>query len=371
MGDNELEKQIESLKRENLQVVEANQKLNERIIELYTLYNITKNLALTLDINELFERAISLIGETLNLDEYCLMMVDEDTKKFTIRASHGIPEDILANVDVGVGEGVSGKVAETGEPLLIQDISKEKDFFYYRGSNITEGSYLGVPLKSSEGRIFGVINAHKPDPGQFSEQDVNLFNAVSEQVSISLENALAYQKTQELTNRDELTGLYNRRYFFERFEKEVERAKRYGRMLAVMMIDIDHFKNYNDTFGHLKGDDLLVSLSRLMERNLRKVDIIARYGGEEFLVMLPETNKESARKVAEKLRSVVESNDFHLEKPDLGPGNITMTIGISSLPKDSEDALELLDLADKALYYGKAQGRNRVCAELPENIKLK
>jgi diguanylate cyclase (GGDEF)-like protein len=310
---------------------------------------------------------MALIGETLNLDEYCLMMIDEGSNKLTIRASHGMSDTILTNVNVAVGEGVSGRVAATGKPVLIQDISREDSFFYYRGSNIREGSFLGVPLKLRDQKVIGVINAHKPDPNQFSENDLNLFKAVAEQVSISLENALAYQKTQEMTNRDELTNLYNRRYFFERFEKEVERAKRYERILSVMMIDIDHFKNYNDTFGHLKGDDLLVQLSRLLERNMRKADVIARYGGEEFLVMLPETDKDAAKVAAEKIRKAAENHDFHLGQADIGPGKITLTVGISSLPKDALDALDLLDLADKALYFGKAQGRNRVCTEVPQH----
>ncbi len=366
MGKGELEKELEALREENHQVVEANQKLNERLIELYTLYNITRNLTLTLDINELFERTMALIGDTLNLDEYCLMMIDELSNKLTIRASHGISDSILVNVNVAVGEGVSGRVAATGEPVLIQDISREDEFFYYRGSNIREGSFLGVPLRLRDQRVVGVVNAHKPEPDQFSENDLNLFKAVAEQVSVSLENALAYQKTKELTNRDELTNLYNRRYFFDRFEKEVERAKRYERILSVMMIDIDHFKNYNDSFGHLKGDDLLVQLSRLLERNMRKADVIARYGGEEFLVMLPETDKDAARVAAEKIRKAAEDHDFHLDRADLGQGKITLTIGISSLPGDALEALDLLDLADKALYFGKAQGRNRVCAEVPQ-----
>jgi diguanylate cyclase (GGDEF)-like protein len=366
MGQDMTGNELEEIKKENSRLYESNQKLNERLIELYTLYSITRSLSLTLDIKEIFERTISLIHESLKVDEYCLMMIDEGTERLTIRAHHGMSDAILNNVNVSVGEGVSGRVAATGEPLLIQDISREDGFFYYPGSGINEGSFLGVPLKLKDQTVIGVLNAHKPEPNQFSEGDLRLFSAVAEHVSISLENAIAFQRTRELTNRDELTNLYNRRYFFERFDKEVERAKRYERTLSVMMIDIDHFKNYNDSFGHLKGDELLIQLSRLLEKNMRKADVIARYGGEEFLVMLPETDREAARVVAEKIRKVVEQHNFHHDRGELGPGSITITIGISSMPEDAEDALELLDRADKALYFGKAQGRNRVCAELPE-----
>jgi diguanylate cyclase (GGDEF)-like protein len=367
MSKDELEKELKVLEEENHKLAESNEKLNERLIELYTLYSVAKTLSLSLDIKDIFENTISLIGETLKLDEYCLMMVEEGSGKLTIRASHGMSEDIIANVNVSVGEGISGKAARTGEIIVIKDISSEKDFFYYQGSNLKGGSFLGVPLKLKSGEVIGVINAHKPKPNQFTESDVRLFKAVAEQVSISLDNALTYQRTRELTNRDDLTSLYNRRYFFERFDKEVERADRYERVLSVLMLDIDHFKNYNDTFGHLKGDDLLVELSHILEHNMRKADVIARYGGEEFLVLLPETDKEAAVVAAEKIRTAVEKHDFHGNNAGMEPGKITITIGVSSMPGDATDALELLDRADRALYYGKAQGRNQVCTELPES----
>jgi diguanylate cyclase (GGDEF)-like protein len=135
------------------------------------------------------------------------------------------------------------------------------------------------------------------------------------------------------------------------------------------MIDIDHFKNYNDTYGHIQGDDLLRQMALALDKNLRKVDIIARYGGEEFLVLLPETDKRSAQRVGEKVRKAVEKQDFHAKCPKLGPGKVSVTIGVSCFPTDSENSFELLDTADKAMYYGKAQGRNRVCAEIPEGEK--
>jgi diguanylate cyclase (GGDEF)-like protein len=358
--------ELKRLQEEKAQLAEANQRLHEEVLELYTLYNISKSLALSLDVGELFDRLMKIIGESLRVDEYCLMLLDEPSNQLIIRASHGMPENLLVNANVTVGVGVSGKVAQTGQPIHLPDISEIKDFFYYAGSNITQGSFLGVPLKLNNGRLIGVLNAHKPEPHGFSPGDVRLFTQVAEHVAVSVENALIYQQTKELSNRDELTGLYNRRYFFERFEKEVERAKRYERILSVIMLDIDHFKNYNDSFGHLRGDTLLKKLACLFEKCLRKADVIARYGGEEFFVLLPETDKEQACRAAEKLRSAVEENDFHADRPELKPGKITITLGVASLPRDALEALSLLDLADKALYFGKAQGRNRVSAEVPE-----
>ncbi|OGP59102.1 MAG: hypothetical protein A2V67_08160 [Deltaproteobacteria bacterium RBG_13_61_14] len=358
--------ELKRLREEKDRLAEANQRLNEQMFELYTLYNISKKLAWSLELGELFNGVMNVIGESLKVDEYCLMLIDEPSRQLLIRASHGIREDLLLNANVSVGVGVSGKVAQSGEILHLPDISQVRDFFYYQGSNITQGSFLGVPLKLRNGKVIGVLNAHKPAPHAFSENDIRFFLAVAEHVAVAVEHALAFQQTKELSNRDELTNLYNRRYFFERFEKEVERAKRYERILSLIMIDIDHFKNYNDSFGHLMGDALLQKLAQIMEQNLRKADVLARYGGEEFFILLPETDKEQARQVAEKLRRTVEEYDFHADRTELQKGKVTITLGLASLPRDALEALSLLDLADKALYFGKAQGRNRVSDEVPE-----
>ncbi|MDY6830822.1 MAG: sensor domain-containing diguanylate cyclase [Thermodesulfobacteriota bacterium] len=130
---------------------------------------------------------------------------------------------------------------------MIDDISKENDFFYFPGSGMKQGSYLGVPLKNQEGVIIGVLNAHKPMVKGFSKNDLRLFAAVAENVAIAVSNAMTLQQTRELIRKDELTGLYNRRYFFKRFEREVYRSRRYGRTISLLMIDIDHFKEYNDS----------------------------------------------------------------------------------------------------------------------------
>ncbi len=358
-------REVIKLTEEIVRLEDANRRLNERLIELYILYQLTRQLSVSLNLNELFERAMNLIQEVLHLDEYSIMLLNEKSGFLEIRASRGISDDAVAKGRVKPGEGLSGKVVALGKPVLVADLSEVGNYIYYPGSGHKKGSYLGIPLMARDGRIMGVLNLHNPDPASFSEKDLKLFQAAAEQVSVSLDNALTFQVTKELTNRDELTKLYNRRYFFERLEKEAERAKRYRRRLSLLMIDIDHFKNYNDTYGHLRGDEVLRDLAGILEKNLRKVDVLARYGGEEFLALLPETDKRSAKRVGEKLRKAVEKSDFHAQLSQLGPGKITITVGISVFPEDCQLAYEMLDLADKTMYFGKVQGRNRVCSELP------
>lgn len=357
--------ELEQLREEFERLQATNTVLNERVLELYTLYNVSRTLSMSLQVNELFDLVMNVIVNSLNVRQYCLMLVDDGTDMLMIRASHGMPAEILARGAIKIGEGLCGQAAKKKEAKLVQDLKTVKDRVYFSDTGPRDGSWLGVPLVRPDGRLLGVLNAHKPVKDSFSEADVRLFKAVAEQVGVAIDHALTFQQTQELMSRDELTNLHNRRYFFERFEREVYRAKRYKRTLSVIMIDIDHFKNFNDAYGHLRGDDALKTMARGLESCLRKADVIARYGGEEFLILLPETTKEQAAKVAEKLRKKVEGINFKADPAREKTTGLTITAGIASLPEDGEEPLALLDLADKALYYGKAQGRNRVCTRVP------
>ncbi len=164
----------------------------------------------------------------------------------------------------------------------------------------------------------------------------------------------------ELAIRDGLTGLYNRRYFQEMFQAEVARSLRYKRVLCLLMIDVDHFKSYNDQHGHPMGDEVLKGLGRIFAQRPRCTDLVARYGGEEFVILLPETPRDNGIKVANDLRLHVENSPF--KKREMQPlGKVTISVGLAEFPADARDATTLLECADKALYTAKSAGRNRVC----------
>ena len=161
---------------------------------------------------------------------------------------------------------------------------------------------------------------------------------------------------------DELTGLNNRRHFFQRLEEELPRAKRYGHDISCIMLDIDHFKQVNDTYGHLTGDKVLMTLALLFATGFRETDVVARYGGEEIIILLPETDVEQARGVAEKIRAMVEEQDM---TDDEGRTiRITASLGVAGLSPERlgsvSDPDALVKCADEALYRAKEGGRNRV-----------
>jgi diguanylate cyclase (GGDEF)-like protein len=194
-----------------------------------------------------------------------------------------------------------------------------------------------------------------------------------EKVRLIIENRYLFEKLEtsnrelesanstlrEITLRDGLTGLYNHRYLQEAIKTEVKRSQRHGRVFSILFCDIDHFKRYNDEHGHLMGDEVLRKFSDLLSNRLRQTDIACRYGGEEFVIMLPETNKESAVVLANSVRKLVSEHNF-MEDSGTPGARVTVSIGVSSFPEDGERADDLLNCADKALYHAKRNGRNLV-----------
>jgi len=169
----------------------------------------------------------------------------------------------------------------------------------------------------------------------------------------------AQDRLQRLAITDGLTGLYNYRYFWEQLYQEVNRAKRHNLRVSLLMMDIDFFKHYNDAHGHPAGDDVLVTIAKLLKENIRKIDIPARYGGEEFSIILVETDKQAAHFVAEKIRALIEEYPFQYENGQPN-GRLTVSIGVSTYPEDGDSADALVNKADQRLYRAKQEGKNKV-----------
>ncbi|RKY31792.1 MAG: hypothetical protein DRP74_04080 [Candidatus Omnitrophota bacterium] len=189
------------------------------------------------------------------------------------------------------------------------------------------------------------------------EEDKLKFEILSQQFLLGVKRSILYHELQELAIRDSLTGVFNRRYYLERLNEELRRSGKFKYNFSCLMIDIDHFKKYNDRYGHLVGDAVLKEVSKRIKENIRQIDFMSRYGGEEFSVILSETDKELAKAAAERIRKAVHEEEIKVYDENL---KVTISIGVSTFPEDGKDSITIIDNADTALYRAKELGRNKV-----------
>ena len=208
----------------------------------------------------------------------------------------------------------------------------------------------------SFGQTLGVLTLHSSKVDGFGPGELQSLESVADICANSIQNAHYVERVKQLAYLDGLTGIFNRRFFELRILEEIERARRYGTGISVIMADIDQFKRLNDEFGHLLGDEVLRQVSSIFHQHLRKTDVVCRYGGEEFALLLTQANEEQASAVAEKLRRTIEKWQF----PGV-PRAITISAGVAAFPLHGRNRDELVRVADSGLYLAKQAGRNRVC----------
>jgi diguanylate cyclase (GGDEF)-like protein len=216
-----------------------------------------------------------------------------------------------------------------------------------------DGSSLGAIPLLSENKFVGILTVENMPASDFERLSI-----VTMQFSLEMKKVLLYETVEALAITDSLTGLFTRRYFFERLTEELIRSKKHNLKLTFLMVDIDDFKKCNDTHGHLVGDVVLKEVSRLIRESVREIDLVARYGGEEFSLILPETDRKGALLVAERIRKKIEDNVFNAYDEKL---KLTVSVGLSVYPEDADESEGLTEKADKAMYAAKNSGKNIVC----------
>ena len=240
----------------------------------------------------------------------------------------------------------------SADPRFCSTIDKKIDF--------KTKSLMCLPIKS-RGNLLGVLEiVNKTTNEPFTKDDLDIMMRLVDQAAVAIERALLYQKMAEQSITDDLTKLFNTRYLDRTLEIEITRSKRYKTSLALIFMDLDHFKTVNDNYGHLIGSKLLVETGEILIKCLRTVDIVARYGGDEFVMVLPQTAPQSAIQIAERLRRAIERHVF-LKKEGYSL-RLTASFGVASYPESAGSKEELLRLADEAMYRVKHQTRNGVYA---------
>jgi diguanylate cyclase (GGDEF)-like protein len=335
--------------------------------KLSLLFDITRALSAVSDLTQLLRIILERSLEAAGAERGSMMLLDEASGELVIKVVFGLPdaeterkinEGLIECQRFGRGEGIAGRVLQDSRPIRVDNVGEDRSF--ERGTSAHVRSLICVPLHVDDETI-GVINiSNKSDGSPFSDEDEEILSALADQAAVAIARARLY----EAAITDGLTGLHVRRFTLHRLRQEVKRALRYGPGLSVIMADIDHFKEVNDTHGHLAGDRVLEAVAEELRAGLRQdVDIAGRYGGEEFLIVVPQTDLGGARDCAERLRSAVESRAV-----DIGTGSslrVTMSFGVAQLAPEESDQ-DLIGRADSALYEAKEIGRNRVVtSQLP------
>ncbi len=329
------------------------------------LYGFARQLARLTDLAPLAQFIVTTTSEEVSAQQAALALYDETFGRLTIAATHGYPSVLVEDLRITPGTGVIGEVFATRQPLLVIDAERELRS-QPRRRRYRTGSFMAVPLFTN-GRGMGVLTfADRADMQPFTRADLTAARAFAAPATLSLFSARLATEAKELAHAaavDPLTSLFNRRYFETRIDEEIQRARRYGLDLALLVIDADNFKALNDLLGHLAGDRVLRAMSDTLRRSVRAFDVCTRFGGEEFAILMPGSNGASAVHSAERIRQRVEQ--YHFD-PLLVPADLHPTISIGIGVLQPEDLVsDLIARADRALYSAKAAGKN--CVRLAED----
>ena len=316
--------------------------------QLGFLNNISKTAISSESAEQMLGEIVAEIQKNFRYDHIGIGILDYVTKDIEIKAEAGATAKAMGK-RIQLGVGILGRVARTGESALVQ--------------NAGEGSLLGIlpesravlciPITYGES-LLGVLNVESQSENAFSSQDVLIMNTLADLLATALHNAFVFQKLQQQSITDGLTGVKTRRFFWEGLSSEWKRASRSGRPFSVVLMDLDKFKEVNDTLGHLEGDLVLARVGRLLEQKCRQSNVVARYGGDEFVILMPETGVDQAQILAERLRLWVAGD------PMLAEHHLTGSFGVASFPVHGFSSEDIIRVADAGMYVSKHAGGNRV-----------
>jgi diguanylate cyclase (GGDEF)-like protein len=317
----------------------------------------------TIDSEDFWTQLTNISAELVQAERSSLLVFDEKSGSFVAKAATGARSDFIKMTRENLGERISKKVLSGGAAIAVENIGKiglpsaPKDWLY------KSDSFISYPIVIGERKI-GVLNLTDRADGEiYSALDLQILDSIMPQLAVLIDRANLKSKAgefEQLSVTDALTGLLNRRYLEERLIEEIKRSNRHDFPLSFMMIDVDKFKSYNDSFGHTEGDKALQMVGGCLKETLRGADVAARYGGEEFSILLPQTTSEEAAAIAERVRERVETECFSQRQ-------VTVSIGVASCSLSLNSPKDLVSAADKALYEAKRRGRNNV--QVYENLE--
>jgi diguanylate cyclase (GGDEF)-like protein len=327
----------------------------DRFLELHQFAETLKGMPTVPELaRRVVEEAHGLVGQA---EECILYLVDEKNEELSPVATtlpRNDPAEMRGNV-------FDQWVMHRSRPLMIEDSQTDFRFSAEKKSGTDLMRAVCASPLMTENRVLGVLRASSSKPDAFSSDDLHALDIISGLAAVTLRNRLLQDKMEELAVRDGLTGLYLNRYFQERLTEELIRSHSKNAKFSLILLDVDHFKKYNDEFGHTAGDLVLKNAASILQHCLEPTAIAARYGGEEFVVLLPNKGIKDAMKAAEKIRSELEGRKFSVRRVE---GVVTASLGVAAYPQDGKTRETLFSVADDNLYLAKKCGRNRVCGNI-------
>lgn len=344
----------------NQSLVGKNKELRRNIYNLHSLFEISMELTSILQLSRLVNSILlTFVGQYSCKSALFLLAQKPDINRLETLNIKGFNEQETMHLKIFKSDPLIEYLHTTHTPVQTNTLQKK----IKKSKALESLKSLGIQLISPtlvRGKVEGLIClGPRVKDKKYQEQELENISILNNIISIAVTNALLYEEVEQLSYTDGMTDLHNFRYFELRLREEIVRHKRTKNGLSLLILDVDKFKNYNDTMGHPAGDEVLRKLSKILKETIRENDIAARYGGEEFAVILPDVHKEGAQVLAERIRENVEKTYFDHEEVQPS-GKITVSIGVASLPEDANEYKELVNCADNALYEAKNSGRNRV-----------
>ncbi|MFO8036225.1 MAG: sensor domain-containing diguanylate cyclase [Anaerolineales bacterium] len=344
-----------------IRTTQLRQDLRNQANRLAVVYDVGRAISRTIEIDDLLELIYEQLSRVIPSDAYfvALYLPEEDALDLRILIDN---EKRYPPQKIPTGEGLSSWIIETHQPLLIKDLEEEMNSLPVKpivvGDDKITPSWLGVPLISEEDLI-GILAVACYQSYAYDESDQSLLEQIAQQAALSIKNARQHMEVKRQAKLDSLTEVYNHGHFIEVIHQEARKAKEEDTPLSLIMLDIDHFKQYNDTYGHVVGDQVLKLTVQAMKEHVKSTDVVGRWGGEEFGIALPNANIEQAEMVAHRIRKTLAELPLYDTQGEPIP-KPTVSQGIATLPDHSREIDELIIIADRALYRAKEKGRDQI-----------
>lgn len=329
-------------------------------LEIQTFHEVARALTSSVDLSTILNAIMQQMTRFFNPQAWSLLVLDEPKRQLYYGVISGGQTEKLRNKRIPLGQGIPGWVALHGEPMILSSIPEDPDL----SDEIPENSgrvesIICLPLRVRN-RTYGALQLVNCHPETMDNHEIFFLHALCDYAAIAIQNARTLEQIQQLTITDDCTGLFNARHLYERLEHSLDRSQRSRKPVSLIFFDLDHFKQVNDTYGHLNGSRLLAEVGNMVRDSLGLIETGYRYGGDEFVVLMPHQSKQRALELAHRLMDKLRTTKF-LPGADLNL-RILASFGVSSFPEDGLDIHAVIRAADAAMYHVKNTTRNGVAA---------